>query len=106
MKQEVRLMLEYECYPIWIYDAHGGFIDNDLVDEIKQDDTLTAMLEELQEQFDSLYQNTKQEFRYRGFSSEEERQAFAKKVQQTYERLYTLLDGKYTVQNMVDVQKL
>ena len=23
MKKEVRLMLDYQCYPIWIYDENG-----------------------------------------------------------------------------------
>lgn len=29
-------MLDYQCYPIWIYDENGDFIDNDLVEEIKK----------------------------------------------------------------------
>lgn len=44
MKKEIRLMLEYECYPLWIYDEKGSLIDNDLIDEIKKDDTLCDVL--------------------------------------------------------------
>ena len=44
MKKEIRLMLEYECYPLWIYDEKGFLIDNDLIDEIKKDNTLWQRL--------------------------------------------------------------
>ena len=72
-------MLEYECYPLWIYDEKGSLIDNDLIDEIKKDDTLCGMLEGLQTEFERLYVNNQIEFKYVGFSSENAKQNFAKK---------------------------
>lgn len=30
-KKELRLMLDYQCYPIWIYDEAGNFIDKESV---------------------------------------------------------------------------
>ena len=62
MKKEIRLMLEYECYPLWIYDEKGSLIDNDLIDEIKKDDTLCGMLEGLQTEFERLYVNNQIEY--------------------------------------------
>ena len=103
MKKELRLMLEYECYPVWIYDEEGKFIDNDLVQEIEKDEKLVAMLEELQTEFDSLYLNSPVEFKYIGFSSENEKHAFDSKVQQVYRGLCDLLEGKYEVRNMVNI---
>ncbi len=106
MKKEIRLMLDYECYPIWIYDENGDFIDNDLVDEIKKDDKMVSMLEELQNEFESLYLNTKQEFKYIGFSTEVDKHAFTKKVQSVYNALCNLLNDKYIIKNMINFQDM
>lgn len=106
MKKEIRLMLDYECYPIWIYDENGNFIDNDLVDEIEKDDEMVAMLEELQNEFESLYLNNQEEFKYIGFSSETNKKEFVAKVQRVYNSLCDLLDEKYVVKNMVNIQDM
>lgn len=106
MKKEIRFMLEYECYPIWIYDENGNLIDNDLVPEIKKDDKLVAMLEELQNEFENLYINNCKEFKYVGFPSENAKQKFAEKVQQIYCSLCKLLDDKYVVTNRINIENL
>ena len=106
MKKEIRLMLEYGCYPIWIYDENGKYIDNDWVYEIEKDDRMVTLLEELQKKFEALYLNNQIEFKYIGFSSEIDRQAFAEKVQQIYSNLCELLDKKYIVKNKVNIQSM
>lgn len=106
MKNEIRLMLDYECYPIWIYDANGGFIDNDLIAEIEKNDKLVVMLEELQNEYESLYLNNHEEFKYIGFSSDNDKQRFAEKVQQVYCSLCNLLDDKYVVKNMINIKDM
>ena len=106
MKKEIRLMFDYECYPIWIYDEEGNFIDNDLINEIEEDDKMVAILEELQNEFESLYLNNQEEFKYIGFSSETGKQGFAQKVQRVYSSLCNLLDEKYIVKNMVNIQDM
>lgn len=103
MKKEIRLMLDYGCYPIWIYDENGRFIDNDLIYEIQKDVKMATLLEELQNDFENLYFNDQKEFKYIGFSSEIEKQAFLEKVQQIYAGLCKLLDKKYIVKNMVNI---
>ncbi len=106
MKKEIRLMLDYECYPIWVYDEKGDFIDNNLIDEIKEDDKMVAMLENLQNEFESLYLNNQKEFKYIGFSSETDKKCFVEKVQRVYSSLCDFLDGKYVVKNMVNIQDM
>ena len=49
MKKEIRLMFDYECYPIWIYDEEGNFIDNGLIDEIEEDDKIVAIFRRIAE---------------------------------------------------------
>ena len=99
-------MLDYECYPIWIYDINGNFIDNDLIDEIEKDDNLVVMLEELQDEFETLYLNNQEEFKYIGFPSENNKLRFAEKVQQVYCSLCNLLGDKYVVKNMINIQDM
>lgn len=99
-------MFEYQCYPIWIYDENGKFLDNGLVSEIEQDDNMVMMSVKLQEIFESLYQNNNSEFKYIGFNSQVDRKKFEKEVQQVYENLCALLNEKYIVKNMVDIQKI
>lgn len=106
MKKEVRLMLDYQCYPIWIYDENGEFVDNDLVEEIKKDEKIVTILEELQNQFDALYLNNQDEFKYIGFHSEIDKKRFEEMVYQVYNILSNLLSEKYIVKNMVDVQDM
>ena len=106
MKKEIRLMFDYQCYPIWIYDENGEFIDNGLVDQIERDKNLVARLEELQDMFDSLYLNDKDEFRYIGFSSADDRKKFEGNVCQVYNDLCTFLNEKYIVKNMVDISNM
>ncbi len=106
MKKEIRLMLDYQCYPIWIYDENGDFIDNDLMEEIRKDDKLVAILEELQNEFDALYLNNQEEFKYIGFNSEIDKQRFEEMVYQVHNMLSNLLSEKYIVKNMVDVQDM
>ena len=106
MRKEIRLMFDYQCYPIWIYDENGKFIDNDLVEEIEKDENMGARLEELQDVFDSLYLNNKEAFKYIGFTSDDERKKFIENVLQVYNELCTLLTEKYIVKNMVDIQNM
>ena len=34
MKKEIRLMLDYGCYPIWIYDENGNFVSYEIEYEV------------------------------------------------------------------------
>lgn len=106
MKKEIRLMFDYQCYPIWIYDEKGEFIDNNLIEQIENDDNMVAMLEKLQDMFDSLYLSNKEEFRYIGFASNDDRKEFEENVIQVYNKLCALLSEEYIVKNMVDIQNM
>ena len=106
MKKEIRLMLDYQCYPIWIYDENGDFIDNDFVDEIKEDDNMIMMLERLQDRFDSLYINKYNEFKYIGFVSDEDKKNFETEANHVYNELCKLLSKKYIINNMININDM
>ena len=102
MKKEIRLMLDYQCFPIWIYQKDGTYIDNDLVEEIRNDKNLCKKLEEIQNIFDSLYLNDQSKFEYVGFKSLDQKDRFMKQVDEVYECLSKLLGDKYTIKNFID----
>ena len=106
MRKEIRLMLDYQCYPIWIYDEEGNFLDNDLVNEIQENENLLNMLEKLQNKFDALYLNNEVEFKYIGFESEDDKKKFIDMVQETYKSLCSVLVKKYIVQNKIDIHNI
>lgn len=56
--------------------------------------------------FETLYLNNQIEFKYIGFPSETDRQAFAEKVQRVYSNLCNPLDKKYIVKNKVNIQNM
>ena len=97
-------MLDYQCYPIWIYDENGDFIDNDLIEEIKSETRLIQMLDELQNKFESLYINNTTEFKYIGFNSEVDKKNFQEKVNEVYNFLCELLGEKYIIKNFVKIE--
>ena len=42
MVKTIRLLLEYGCSPVWLYDEEGGVIDTRLPDELRNDTELDA----------------------------------------------------------------
>ena len=37
MQKRIRIILEYGCYPVWLYDDDGGVIATRLPDELCDD---------------------------------------------------------------------
>lgn len=33
--KKIKILLDYHCYPLWVYNEHGELIDNDIVDELR-----------------------------------------------------------------------
>ena len=106
MKTQIRFMLEYQCYPIWIYSEDGELLYNDLVDEIANNFDLCDLLERLQLDFDSLYLDTSREFRYVGFENENDKAVFLDRAKKVYEELLVTLGDQYEIVNEVDASLL
>lgn len=101
--KKLRFMLEYECYPIWIYDEKGEMLQNGLPDGLKNDKRLVSLLGEIHEEFDSLYENTNICFQYNGFATEFAKNEFFEKVNQAIDLIKDNAKNFYAVQ--VDVEK-
>ena len=46
MKKTLKLMPEYQCYPLWLYDSDGTLIDN-IIPESQWDELLSEMYDYL-----------------------------------------------------------
>ncbi|CEE00434.1 hypothetical protein BT1A1_0579 [Caldibacillus thermoamylovorans] len=66
----IKIFLEYQCYPIWIYNEQGELVDNDLVEELKGEDEIDNMLLEIQNIYDSPFEDNAINFEFKGFSNE------------------------------------
>lgn len=97
MVKTIRLLLEYGCYPVWLYDEEGGVIDTRLPDELRNDTELDAKLTELQERYEALFVNNEIEFSYIGFKSSDEETAFNTDMLNAIRELKEKLDGKYEI---------
>ncbi|MBQ9002833.1 MAG: hypothetical protein IJ131_04115 [Eggerthellaceae bacterium] len=72
----IKIQLEYQCYPVWIYDDEDLVEENSLPPELTDDHELDEKFRSLQERFDETYVDTPTEFFNRGFNSSEDEAAF------------------------------
>ena len=42
MVKKIRLILDYGCYPVWLYDENGNIVDTLLPDELRSDRELDS----------------------------------------------------------------
>lgn len=94
---EVRLFLDYKCYPVWVYDEAGFLEENDLPNELKKDKDLDVKLTHLQDKYNNLFTDTEIEFRYNGFNDENENEKFLREFTEIQKELEKKLKNKYKV---------
>lgn len=64
---------------MWVYNKNDELVDNDLVEELKNDAEIDNMFVELQSIYDGLYEDDAINFEFKGFTNEMEREAFIQK---------------------------
>ena len=99
----LKISLEYNCYPVWIIDSDGDVIDNDLPAEIRCNQELDNLFVKIQEMFDSCFIDTPKEFTAMGFASDEDRRSFLALVKAAEESLRREAEGRYLVENRVNL---
>lgn len=104
--KKIKIKLEYQCFPVWIYDDNDNLLDNELPDELIGDDEVDLLCVILQEEFDLLYINDGNEFKYVGFQDTFSRNEFIKKADKVIQIIEKKVGGKYDVNNNVDIEKL
>lgn len=99
----IKVMFDYKCFPLWIYDENGIFIDNKLPEDLPNYNTIQDSFTKLQKEYEKLFKNNKTEFSYIGFQSEEQKTDFAGLFNSAVDLLNKSAIGKYNLVNTVDV---
>lgn len=97
----VKLMLDYKCYPTWIYNEKYVLVNNYLPEELINNDKIEELFNDIQEEFDSLFIDDGIEFKFKGFQDEKSRYMFKEKVDNAYELIKNELKDKYIILNTV-----
>ena len=94
---KLRLMPEYGCYPVWLYDEHNWIVDTRLPDELSGDAELDAGFNEIADRYEALFINNEREFSYVGFSSEAEKERFLRDWKALVEEITRKTGGRYEI---------
>ena len=104
--KKIRLLLDYGCYPVWLYDENGDIIDTLLPEELRDDIELDSKFDDLQARYDALFIDNAHEFSFIGFKSTEDRERFCSDWENTVNELVYKLNGKYPIQNDVSLDDI
>lgn len=106
MIKKIRLLLEYNTYPVWLYDEYGDIVDNDNPPELKDDDELTDAFMKVSDLYDTFFVDNAQEFRYIGCSDPLVLQQLEKAVSFAISLLDRKIDGRYALANDIKLPQL
>ncbi|MBU3133907.1 hypothetical protein KPL40_15870 [Clostridium gasigenes] len=101
--KKIKILLDYQCYPLWAYDEQGELICNDLIDELKNETEIKEILDYIQNIYDSLFVDNEVYFEYQGFENEEEKDGFIKKISRVIQLIESKVEKIYIVENKVNV---
>ncbi len=90
-------MLDYGCYPVWLYDENDDVIDTLLPEELRSDIELDKKFDDLQARYEALFINDVHEFSYIGFKNDADRELFLRDWALTTAELKEKLQGKYLI---------
>ena len=54
MLTKIEIFLDYQCYPVWLYDENDDIIDTLLPEELRSDLELDSLFDNIQSKYDSL----------------------------------------------------
>ena len=97
MIKTLRIMLEYRCYPVWLYDEEDNIVDTLLPEELRSDVELDSIFDDLQARYDALFINNSREFDYIGFKASADRRAFLNDWQCAVSELRRKTQGRYEI---------
>ena len=99
MIKKIRLLMEYNTYPIWLYDEDDEIIDNDNPPEWDDDQQLTDAFMAISDLYDTFFIYNKNEFRYVGCPDDETRKKLLSLISTAVEIIKKKNNGKYIIQN-------
>ncbi len=99
--RKIRILLEYRCYPIWVYNEKGEIVLNDVPNELKNEIDIQNLLKDIQDKYDSLFIDNKVEFRYKGFDNVVEEKKFISKISKVVQLIESKVGNTYKIENSV-----
>ncbi len=97
MLKRIRLLFDYGCYPVWLYDENGNLINTLLPEELRSDLDLDKKFDDLQARYEALFINDGREFSYVGFPNNAERGRFIRDWEDAVKELRQKLHGQYII---------
>lgn len=103
--RKIRILLDYRCYPIWVFNEKGELMCNDLPDELRNDVDVQKNLEDIQRIYESLFIDNAIEFRYKGFDSEVKKSEFLSKLSRVMQLIELKVGNIYKIENRVNLNE-
>lgn len=103
MVKKIRLLLEYNTYPIWLYDENNEIIDNDNPPEWNNDQQLTSTFMEASNLYDTFFIDNEKEFSFIGCPDAATADRLKDLIAKATRYLEEKNAGKYTIQNDIDL---
>jgi hypothetical protein len=101
--KKIKILLDYRCYPIWVYNEKDELISNDLIDELKNEKEIEELLDEIQKTYDSLFIDDGKEFAYKGFEDKTRKKEFLNKVSKAFKLIKARTVDMYIMDNNVNI---
>lgn len=102
----IRIELEYECFPIWIYGENGELIENDLPQYLIGDNDIEPLFSHIQEVYNSLYLDDGKDFRYIGFIENEKWENYFREITTAINLLKNKLSNEYIMEENIDYLRI
>lgn len=100
--KKIRVVLDYGCYPVWLYDEDGDLIDTLLPEEIRSNVKLDSKFDDLQSRYEALFINNSKEFSFVGFKNEYEKQKFLIDWKSAVNELKIATNSLYEISDEID----
>ncbi len=101
MIKKIRIMLDYGCYPVWLYDEDNDLIDTLLPEEVRSNTELDSKFDDLQARYEALFVNNSKEFSFVGFKSEDEKKKFLSDWKSAIQDLRLATKGRYEIHDEI-----
>ena len=101
--KKLKFMLEYQSVPIWLFNSKNEMIGPGIPNELSSDKEFVSLINDIQKEYDDLFENNDVYFGYHGFSNEADSKAFFTKVAGAIEILKHHLGNSYEI--VVDVSE-
>lgn len=103
MLTKIEIFLDYQCYPVWLYDENDDIIDTLLPEELRSDLELDSLFDGIQSKYDSLFIDDDTEFKYLGFENENDKIDFLNECDNAIKKLAERCNGRYQIINRIKI---